>query len=132
MGKPPYKAIRACAAVSFLEYGGLKPILPFLGGRSDAARRVVFYRGHCPPHHRRLWGAVASQCEDSPALRHHKCIPSITWVGEARVFALGGIPGVCSDVACRVAIPSLPRRLPRWCRDPLMDIDFMDLIGALL
>ena len=41
MGKPPYKAIRACAAVSFLEYGGLKPILPFLGGRSDAACRVV-------------------------------------------------------------------------------------------
>ena len=24
-----------------MEYGGLKPILPFLGGRSDAARRVV-------------------------------------------------------------------------------------------
>ena len=27
--------------VPFWEYGGLKPILPFLGGRSDAARRVV-------------------------------------------------------------------------------------------
>ena len=27
--------------VSLLEYGGLKPILPFLGGRSDAACRVV-------------------------------------------------------------------------------------------
>ena len=24
-----------------MEYGGLKPILPFLEGRSDAARRVV-------------------------------------------------------------------------------------------
>ena len=32
----PYRAI---AAVSLLECGGLKPILPFLGGRSDAARR---------------------------------------------------------------------------------------------
>ncbi len=31
------------AAVSLLEYGGLKPILPFLGGRSDAARRVVIH-----------------------------------------------------------------------------------------
>ena len=29
------------AAVSLLEYGGLKPILPFLGGRSGAACRVV-------------------------------------------------------------------------------------------
>ena len=48
------------------------------------------------------------------------------------MFALGGIPGVCSDVAYRVAVPSVLRRLPRWCRDPLMDIDFMDLIGALL
>ena len=33
--------LRGFAAVSLLEYGGLKPILPFLGGRSDAARRVV-------------------------------------------------------------------------------------------
>ena len=32
------------AAVSLLEYGGLKPILPCLGGRSDAARRVVVKR----------------------------------------------------------------------------------------
>ncbi len=29
------------AAGSLLEYGGLNPILPFLGGRSDAACRVV-------------------------------------------------------------------------------------------
>ena len=29
------------AAVSLLEYDGLQPILPFLGGRSDAACRVV-------------------------------------------------------------------------------------------
>jgi len=27
-----------------LEYDGLKPILPFLGGRSDAACRVVLKR----------------------------------------------------------------------------------------
>ena len=27
--------------VPFWEYGGLNPIRPFLGGRSDAARRVV-------------------------------------------------------------------------------------------
>ena len=31
------------AAVSLLEYGGLQPILPFLGGRSDAACRVVIH-----------------------------------------------------------------------------------------
>ena len=31
------------AAGSLLEYGGLNPILPFLGGRSDAARRVVIF-----------------------------------------------------------------------------------------
>ena len=29
------------AAGSLLEYGGLNPILPFLGGRSDAACHVV-------------------------------------------------------------------------------------------
>ena len=37
----PYGAF---TAVSLLEYGGLKPILPFLGGRSGAARRVVVKR----------------------------------------------------------------------------------------
>ena len=35
MGEGPF------AAVSLLEYDGLQPILPFLGGRSDAACRVV-------------------------------------------------------------------------------------------
>ena len=35
---------------SLLEYGGLKPILPFLGGRSDAACRVVIWPSR--PH---LW-----------------------------------------------------------------------------
>ena len=37
-GWNPY---RPFATVPLLEYGGLKPILPFLEGRSDAARRVV-------------------------------------------------------------------------------------------
>ena len=37
------------AAVSLLEYGGLNPILPFLGGRSDAARRVVIWPSRLPP-----------------------------------------------------------------------------------
>ena len=32
-----------------MEYGGLKPILPFLGGRSDAARRVVIQSSRLPP-----------------------------------------------------------------------------------
>ena len=36
-----YCPLRAFRRGSLLEYGGLKPILPFLGGRSDAARRVV-------------------------------------------------------------------------------------------
>ena len=39
------------AAVSLLEYGGLNPILPILGGRSDAARRVVILL-----HGSHLWG----------------------------------------------------------------------------
>ena len=34
------------AAIPLLEYGGLKPILPFLGGRSDAACRVVINVAH--------------------------------------------------------------------------------------
>ena len=40
---PPKKIehIRAFCRGLFLEYGGLKSILPFLEGRSDAARRVV-------------------------------------------------------------------------------------------
>ena len=40
---PPQKKnlYRPFAAVFLLEYDGLNPILPFLGGRSDAARRVV-------------------------------------------------------------------------------------------
>ena len=35
---------RPFAAVSLLEYGGLKPILPFPGGRSDAACTVCAWR----------------------------------------------------------------------------------------
>ena len=40
---------RPFAAVSLLEYGGLKPILPFHGVRSDAACRVVVKR-MCEEH----------------------------------------------------------------------------------
>ena len=32
-----------------LEHGGLKPILPFFGGRSDAACRVVIRSSRLPP-----------------------------------------------------------------------------------
>ena len=39
---------------SLLEYGGLKPILPFLGERSDAACRVVIQPSRFPP--RRPYG----------------------------------------------------------------------------
>ena len=46
--------VRAFAAVSLLEYGGLNPILPFLGGRSDAACRVAILSvPHCYPPPRR-------------------------------------------------------------------------------
>ena len=38
---------RAFRRGSLLEYGGLKPILPFLEGRSDAARRVVIHLIRC-------------------------------------------------------------------------------------
>ena len=34
---------------SLLEYGGLRPIPPFLGGRSDAACRVVIRSSRLPP-----------------------------------------------------------------------------------
>ena len=37
------------AAASLLEYGGLKPILPVLRGRSDAACRVVIRPSRLPP-----------------------------------------------------------------------------------
>ena len=37
------------SAVSPLEYGGLKPILPFLEGRSDAACRVAIWPSRLPP-----------------------------------------------------------------------------------
>ena len=42
-GNPPKKIAPygTFAAVSLLDYGGLKPILPFPRGRSDAACRVV-------------------------------------------------------------------------------------------
>ena len=46
--------VRAFAAVSLLEYGGLNPILPFLGGRSDVACRVAILSTlHCYPPPRR-------------------------------------------------------------------------------
>ena len=82
---------RSFAAVSLLEYGGLNPILPFLGGRSDAARRVVIlpfalpvdahvgandgrWRGiatESPPMP--TVGAGSSQREDSPAHPATRC-----------------------------------------------------------
>ena len=51
-GENPPKRLnlyRPFAAVSLLEYGGLNPILPFLGGRSDAACRVVVWPSRLPP-----------------------------------------------------------------------------------
>ena len=48
---PLHKRLNPCGAfgrVPLLEYGGLKPILPLLGGRSDAACRVVI-RLHAVP-----------------------------------------------------------------------------------
>ena len=51
---PQLNPCRAFRRGSLLEYGGLKPILPFLEGRSDAARRVVIPPSRLPP--RRLYG----------------------------------------------------------------------------
>ena len=51
-----YKRLPPCgpfAAVPLLEYGGLKPILPFFEGRSDAACRVVIW-----PSCLRLWRSM--------------------------------------------------------------------------
>ena len=61
----PYESF---AAVSLLEYGGLKHILPFLGGRSDAARRVVIRPSW--PHLRRPYGFSDGAIKGS----HHRII----------------------------------------------------------
>ena len=64
--------LRAFRRGSLLEYGGLNPILPFLGGRSDAARRVVILLAAVPspyqpltipppsPYHRPTFAAAPS------------------------------------------------------------------------
>ena len=50
-GKSPKKIdpLRPFRRGSLLEYGGLKPILPFLGEGSDAACRVVFWPSRLAP-----------------------------------------------------------------------------------
>ena len=105
-GKSPQKieSIRAFRRGFFLEYGGLKPILPFLGGRSDAARRVVIPlyaisvyarmgindgRWQCPAMP--TVGAGSSQREDSPARRLHRhhgipCALHASHLWESMVF----------------------------------------------
>ena len=45
---PPIEPLPGLSPRSLLEYGGLNPILPFLGGRSDAARRVVIWTSSLP------------------------------------------------------------------------------------
>ena len=45
---PPIEPLPGLSLRSLLEYGGLKPILPFLGGRSDAACRVVIWTSSLP------------------------------------------------------------------------------------
>ena len=55
MGEGPF------AAVSLLEYDGLQPILPFLGGRSDAACRVVIKTVGFMGGRRAVGGVFASQ-----------------------------------------------------------------------
>ena len=76
--------------VSLLEFGGLKPIRPFLRGRSDAACRVVIknvgFLGGGAGGMWRGWAGESSRCED-PA-------PTV---------------GVCGDaIACRIAIQMPP------------------------
>ena len=65
-----------CRGLPLLEYGGLKPILPFSEGRSDAARRIVIWPSCLPPmeiygHYHgtgregtRGWAGESSRCED--------------------------------------------------------------------
>ena len=67
-------------AIPFWEYGGLKPILPFLGGRSDAACRVVIPPSRLPP--RRPYGFH----NDAARLRGRPA-----WLGRA-LAALGTSP----------------------------------------
>ena len=84
MGEGPF------AAVSLLEYGGLQPILPFLGGCSDAACRVVMKTVGLMGGR---WAGESSRYED-PA-------PTV---------------GVCGDaLARRIAIPMLPLPPPCAC-----------------
>ena len=106
-------------AVPLLECGGLKPILPFLGGGSDAACRVVTHNRdalHCvvfrhaasrlrTPH--TAWVQAAGLFPIPGGLG---ALPSRRGIGgfpslrpDPRTVA-SGVYGVCSDVACRVAI----------------------------
>ena len=103
----PYNALADNAVrrgrIPFWEYGGLNPILPFLGGRSDAACRVVILPFALPVDAHVVandgrWrciatvsspmptvGAGSSQREDSPAhpatrcahRAYHACYPSM-------------------------------------------------------
>ena len=96
------------AAVSLLECGGLKPILPFLGGRSGAPRR---YLAFMPFPLMPMWaqmmvggiprialpamptvGAGSSQREDSPAHRP-LYVYAQTTRGDARFLSQCGVLG---------------------------------------
>ena len=53
---------------SLLKYGGLKPILPFLGGRSDAACRVVIRSSRLQPME--PYGLYNNAAPNRDAARH--------------------------------------------------------------
>ena len=113
-----------------MEYGGLKPILPFLGGRSDAARRVVILLAAVPspyqpltiplpsPYHRRTCVAAPSDftAKSEGALEEVR-----RWYGEGAVEASRNKTSAqptqtmqidaCSGVACRIAIKGCVSRL---------------------
>ena len=88
------------AAGFVLEYGGLKPILPFLRGRSDAACRVVI----------RLRGIVwAGTCGWARAIPSPPPMPKPCPLHAAYQWPIVGI--FCCGAVCRFAIWRLHRIL---------------------
>ena len=97
--------------ISLLEYGGLKPILPFLGGRSDAACRVVIshraakLRARRPP----VWGIARQELQWSINQDGAWGISPLEYGGLQPILPF--IEGR-SDAACRVVIETI--RLHVW------------------
>ena len=90
-----------------MEYGGLKPILLFLGGRSDAARRVVIQSSRLPPME--PYGLYNDAAPNRDAVRcvATNALPPYAYARPTATVcayhATHGDPGFYNDAARRVA-----------------------------